>query len=198
MNDETQTMSSFNSPREFAAFTRTAVLAGPWNQAVVSAPAGAHHTAYCDVGTKLAAAFGRVYIPDDLRLERRHLSRDGREAACEALGLSLQELKDLFWLCGASRLYLTGKDLNGSGPVRHWPVSRATVWNRLALLDTMPSFDTPRRVRERTAATVEANWRFWRDQYGVDVREPMRNQDRRVARIEVFWQQLTHHLNQPN
>ena len=186
-----------DSPRAFAVRTRRAVLRGAWDQTVVSRPVGEPHR-HCDVGTKLAIAFGRVRTFDDARIGPHYMSRDGRDAACEAMGLDLRQLKDLFYVCGVSQLYLTGPDLGSPATWSHnpkskWPLGREIVWNRLAVMGVMPAFDGRRRVRPRTAAVVTANWRFWVGEFGIDVRARMDAHDR----TDAFWRQLSRVLAQP-
>ena len=164
---------TYATPSAFAAFTRAAVLAGPWDQSILAVAVDAPDQP-CDVGTKLAAAFGLVStyeFADDTAPRQLYRSEEGIDAACTSLNLNRAGLQHLFGLCGVPRPYLTPAAPPPAAPT--WAVGREVVWNRLAMIGKLPPPEMSVRIAGRIEQLIEANLAFWRVQFGIDVGEQL-------------------------
>ena len=195
---------NFASPREFALFTREAVLNGAWDQTILGAEVDSTEQP-CDVGTKLAIAFGVVssYKSNEGDVKKLYWSWKGCETACTALNVNRQGFNNLFRLCGVPKPYLIPSTIGVEGseyPVDPpptwtptWFDSREVVWNRLSMLGVMPMLTGKLRLRERLAHLVEVNNPFWIEQFGCDVFDL--RQPGRVAQTFNYAHQLWSYLD---
>ncbi len=179
--------SSFASPREFALFTRAAVMYGGWDQTILGIEIDTPTQPFdatdqpCDVCTKLAIALGvlSTYKSDEGDVKKLYLSSEGRHSASFALGVNMQGFNNLFRLCGVPKPYLIPSStwVHGSEDrldppptwTPTWADSREVVWNRLSMLGVMPMLTGKLRTRERLEHLVEVNNPFWVKQFGCDV-----------------------------
>lgn len=153
------------TPREFAVRTRHTVLDGRLDPSVNFQHA--HDVGRpCSLGVMLAIALAEPIIDPTYTGGPYYATTPGVRTACDALDTTRGALNSLLWICGAP-----ASPLGLRSP--HWPSARRQlVWDRLALLEVMPSFDgRRRRVGVLTDALRSANWRYWRDTYGIDVHD---------------------------
>ena len=173
-------MLKFETVREFALHTRTAVLDGEWDEEIPYVGADCS-TMPCSIGTKLAVALTDPVADAGCVPEfpaGMYEQAAGRRAAAAAIGCSEPALDMVLSACGAGAQPFGGR----------WDKDRATVWHRLALVECAPDYDILRspsvefmeflstdQARDRVVVVEamhivgEANRAAWHERYGFDL-----------------------------
>ncbi len=146
-------MSTHISVPEFARLTREAVLHGDWDQGrgylVMQEP---DHTGCC-IGSKLCMALVTVHPLS--RYKHEHV--EGIQRSCSRLGITEDQLEQLF------QFVIQWSEL--SFGVKEWPITREEAWERLLLIEHIPSVTLlstdENRLHIIRVAYYEANKQHW-------------------------------------
>ncbi len=142
------------SVKEFAELTRIPVMAGRWNQRKGFLYQGDPLTSACCMGSKIAMALNNAPATS---AEIIYAFEEGIDSAARMLGITYRQVVQLFQ-------FVTHMHDDPFGTTE-WPVTRATVWKKLPLIEHIPtSAELPRqerRLRKVRRAYFEANRHVW-------------------------------------